>query len=101
MSRHTPSTLTYVPLRNQKARYAVKTGGLVTVTVPPKFPWQEEKLVPLKEAPSFLWLHMDGTRNVQDLIDLFRQEYPNVKDPEPKVLKFLSTLREKGLIIYD
>lgn len=91
--------LGYTPERTPKSQYAVDSSGIVTVKVPAKL-FREERRVPLDEAGSFLWLHIDGKRTVKDLCKLFAAEYPKVKDPVPKVVKFLSTLRRDGLIAY-
>ena len=94
-----PKTETYVPVRTLKSKYAVDGNGTVTVETPARL-FREARRVPLDKAGSFLWLRIDGTRSVEDLIAEFQKEFPKTKDPKPKVLRFLSNLRRDGLIEY-
>ena len=94
-----PATYSYVPVPTRESRFAVDAEGVVTVEAPAKL-LRRARRVPLDKAGSFLWMQMDGQNTVEDLIRAFHREFPKVKDPQPKVLQFLSSLRRDGLVDY-
>ncbi len=88
--------------------------GITKVLIPRYESWPFSKLVqprlgplkrhirvPLEDRGCFLWNHMDGQKNVGDLVPLFREKFPTDQEDAPKrVSMFLFSMYQNGFIAF-
>lgn len=103
--------LDYVPRRNKNYEYDVSDDGLVTIHVKWRGPYHKVATVLFKKPDtshidldrigSFVWLAMDGKKNVYELSEEFAAAFPDEERPVERLAQFLKILRNNEFIVYN
>jgi hypothetical protein len=105
--------LELIPTRNPKLKYSSDDNGLVTITVPnigafnklaqKWFQRPEESYIHLDDYSSYVWLGINGKRDVGDLGKYMKRKYGEKAEPlYPRLIKFINILKDNRYIgIYD
>lgn len=99
------------PCRNTAAKVLLEQGKLVTVVVKNKrpryhrppiswfVPYRPEKQIELDEVGSHVWRWCDGQNSVEQVIDLFKDEYGlSFHEAKAAVINFLQNLIKRGIL---